>query len=126
MYKNAFAVKENILEMCSDSNVFNFDLELSNKKGYLATTQNILDVENIVYGEARNGITIQRYKGLGEMNANDLWETTLNPEKRTMLQVNIDDFDEASEAFGELMGEQVEARRDFIVRNALTVQELDI
>ncbi|QAZ65712.1 DNA topoisomerase (ATP-hydrolyzing) subunit B [Solidesulfovibrio carbinolicus] len=76
--------------------------------------------------DALKGINIQRYKGLGEMNPEQLWETTMNPEKRSFLQVRIEDMDEADSIFSQLMGEKVENRRNFIERNALSVRELDI
>ena len=69
---------------------------------------------------------IQRYKGLGEMNAKELWETTMNPETRVLLQVSLDDAATADEMFSVLMGEDVEARRAFITRNAKDVRFLDI
>jgi len=79
-----------------------------------------------VLEEAHKGLNIQRYKGLGEMNPVQLWETTMNPDRRTFLKVNIEDAVEADGHFTKLMGDNVESRKDFIVRNALSVRELDI
>lgn len=86
----------------------------------------IFQLMEMVFDEARKGINIQRYKGLGEMNPEQLWVTTMNPENRTLLQVSVEDALSASDAFEELMGDRVEPRRDFIERNALAVQDLDI
>ncbi|MEZ4870996.1 MAG: DNA topoisomerase (ATP-hydrolyzing) subunit B [Bdellovibrionales bacterium] len=79
-----------------------------------------------VIESSKRGIYVQRYKGLGEMNPEQLWETTLNPDNRTLLQVNINDAMEADETFSVLMGDQVEPRRKFIEDNALLVGELDV
>ena len=81
---------------------------------------------SLMITEGKKGLGIQRYKGLGEMNPDQLWETTMNPEKRTLLQVKIEDLVETEEIFTVLMGEQVEPRREFINNNALEVSMLDI
>ncbi|QJT10056.1 DNA topoisomerase (ATP-hydrolyzing) subunit B [Oceanidesulfovibrio marinus] len=86
----------------------------------------MFELLDAILDEAQKGISIQRYKGLGEMNAEQLWDTTMNPENRSMLKVSVDDAIEADSIFSDLMGDKVEPRREFIERNALLVEELDI
>ena len=79
-----------------------------------------------VMAAGRKGQKIQRYKGLGEMNAEQLWETTLDPDNRALLQVKVEDADVTDEIFTRLMGDVVEPRREFIQSNALNVANLDV
>ncbi len=91
--------------------------------------QEIVDsvaLDAFIQERARKGIVLSRYKGLGEMNADELWDTTMNPDARTMLGVRIEDQVGADELFSILMGDQVEPRRNFIEKNALNVKNLDI
>ena len=78
-----------------------------------------------VMSDGEKGLTLQRYKGLGEMNPDQLWETTLDPDARTLLRVKIDREDDATDIFSKLMGDVVEPRREFIQQNALNVSNLD-
>jgi len=85
-----------------------------------------VELMNAILESGKKGVSTQRFKGLGEMNAEQLWDTTLDPANRTLLQVKVDQFDEADQTFSILMGNVVEPRRDFIQENALKVVNLDV
>ncbi|NMB38349.1 MAG: DNA topoisomerase (ATP-hydrolyzing) subunit B [Firmicutes bacterium] len=100
-----------------------YQVKKRRKEYYLYSDQ---ELDALLNDIGRQGITIQRYKGLGEMNAEQLWETTMNPEKRIILQLRLEDVIAADEIFSTLMGVKVEPRREFIEANAKTVSNLDI
>jgi len=96
------------------------------RNGDKVTKEKVQDVLNYIVEDAKKDFTITRFKGLGEMNAEQLWETTMNADLRTLLQVKLEDAVAAEDIFTTLMGENVEARRKFIEENALEVVNLDI
>jgi len=104
------------------ASIFSLAKEGEDKNSYESLDETL----ETLYAGARKGLGVQRYKGLGEMNAGQLWETTMDPEKRRLLKVRIDDEVGADEIFTVLMGDKVEPRREFIEQNALNVKNLDV
>jgi DNA gyrase subunit B len=98
-------------------------LRRKDKSDTLSGPMALLDA---IFATGRKGLTLQRYKGLGEMNAEQLWETTLDPNVRSLLQVKVTDATDADSLFSRLMGDEVEPRREFIQENALSVANLDV
>ncbi|MDR1693693.1 MAG: DNA topoisomerase (ATP-hydrolyzing) subunit B [Lactobacillaceae bacterium] len=99
---------------------------LTSKNGLEKKITGPVNFVDAVMASGKKGMSIQRYKGLGEMNPDQLWETTLDPEARSLLQVKVEHIDEADEVFSTLMGEVVEPRKEFIQENALNVTNLDV
>ncbi|MDQ2703968.1 MAG: toprim domain-containing protein, partial [Pseudomonadota bacterium] len=99
---------------------------LLRRKDVSETVSGPLALLDAIFATGRKGLTMQRYKGLGEMNAEQLWETTLDPNVRSLLQVKVSDGTDADSLFARLMGDDVEPRREFIQENALSVANLDV
>ena len=118
-YKELHAVKEAFAALGAGP----WRLDIGGTVTEVSTWQAILKQ---ALDDAQSGITMQRYKGLGEMNPEQLWETTMDPTIRTLLQVRAEDHTEADQMFTTLMGDQVEPRRKFIEDNALDVKNLDV
>ncbi|MFW6415259.1 MAG: DNA topoisomerase (ATP-hydrolyzing) subunit B [Thermodesulfobacteriota bacterium] len=104
----------------------NLHFGINKKNNEKVEVDSPFELLSTILSEADKGFSIQRYKGLGEMNPEQLWETTMERENRNLLQVRIEEAEEADDIFRKLMGEDVESRRDFIQKNALSVEELDI
>jgi DNA gyrase subunit B len=115
-----------LCERITPYNIPPFQIVETGKDKEAIIADNIHQLLDLLIEEGKKGIGVQRYKGLGEMNPDQLWETTMDPEKRILLQVKIEDAVETDEIFTVLMGEEVEPRREFIQNNALRVTTLDI
>jgi DNA gyrase subunit B len=133
--KNSIIIDKNILDMAEAIALNKIKNEILEefasevvliKKEDKFTANTPAKLMNIINDIGKKGLSIQRFKGLGEMNAEQLWETTLDPENRTLLQVKIDEFETVDETFSMLMGNVVEPRKDFIQQNALDVVNLDV
>jgi len=112
-------------EVSRDSRTVYQDPATLNRKDRQQLIHGPSELLQAILDEGAKGQQMQRYKGLGEMNPDQLWETTLDPEARTLLQVKVNDLAEADDIFTKLMGDVVEPRREFIQNNALNVENLD-
>lgn len=119
-YKSLENVYDGIRKYIKSNFVF------KNSKGEKTEFNNLAEFADFILSQGKQGAYIQRYKGLGEMNPEQLWETTMNPENRTLLQVKIEDTIDADQVFSVLMGDQVAPRREFVESNALNVRNLDV
>jgi DNA gyrase subunit B len=118
-----FRELENLYSIIRDLGEPPYRIQTKDGTKELATSSALLE---IIFATAKKGLTIQRYKGLGEMNPQQLWETTMDRERRTLLQVNTQDSVKADEIFTVLMGDQVDPRRDFIITYALEARNIDV
>ena len=100
-----------------------YKIEIDNK---VVEVELLADVVETIINAGKEGMTIQRYKGLGEMNPDQLWETTMDPQRRNLLKVELGDLEEVENVFTTLMGDEVEPRREFIEQFATQVKNLDI
>jgi len=121
-----FKQLQTILQKISIVGSSPYRLTFESKRESIQSLSNIFSVREVLVQKGKQGLTITRFKGLGEMNPEQLWETTLDPKHRSLLQVRINDAIESDRIFTLLMGDTVEPRRDFIEENALRVRNLDI
>jgi DNA gyrase subunit B len=121
LYRQTFELWHSLMAVSPDHS---FTIVDAKKESHPARSP--FELLNTIISLADKGLNIQRYKGLGEMNPEQLWETTMNSENRNLLQVRVEEAEEADSLFRKLMGENVEPRREFIEKNALAVEDLDI